>query len=82
MTIRNNRFIECDLVFNPASRVPDLPVHQNIRIENNYFEKAGISGHHVRDLTITGNRFSDQVAVSLHDCQATKVENNVPGAKK
>jgi len=77
MTIRNNHFIDCDIVFNPASKVPGQAVHQNIRIEGNYFEKAGISGHHVRALTITNNRFSDQVSVNLHDCQQTKVENNI-----
>lgn len=82
MTIRNNHFIECDLVLNPASKVPGLPVHENIRIKDNYFEKASISGHHVKNLRITGNRFSDQVRVSLNDCRETMIKNNVPQATK
>jgi len=77
MTIRNNRFIECDIVFNPASTVAGLPVHQNIRIENNYFEHAGISAHHVQDVTVTGNRFAGKVSVNLKDCRGTNIENNL-----
>lgn len=58
MTLRNNRFIGCGIQINPQSKSPspDEPVHQNIRITDNFFDGAGISAHHVRGLTITGNR--------------------------
>lgn len=58
MTLRNNRFIGCGIKINPESRSesPDEQVHQNIHILNNFSDGAGISAHHVRGLTITGNR--------------------------
>jgi hypothetical protein len=62
----------CD---NPANPLPIAifvetsaaePVHENIRIENNRFEEgAGISAHHVKGLTIRGNR-TDRGPLPLH----------------
>lgn len=58
MTVRDNRFIGCGIQINPQAKStnPGEPVHQNIRILDNFFDGAGISAHHVKGLTITGNR--------------------------
>ncbi len=59
LTIRKNTFIGCGISINPQSHSTDPaePVHENIRIEDNVFkEGAGISAHHVKGLTITGNK--------------------------
>lgn len=58
MTLSGNRFIGCNVEINPQSKStnPEEPVHENIRITGNYFDGAGISAHHTRGLTITGNR--------------------------
>jgi hypothetical protein len=59
MTIRGNTFIGCGIAINPQSHSanPAEPVHENIRIVDNVFsEGAGITAHHVKGLTIVGNR--------------------------
>ena len=66
LTIRNNTFIASGIELNPQVRSGELPVHENIRIENNLFlEGAGISAHHVKHLTITGNR-SETGTIPIH----------------
>ena len=56
--IRGNTFIECDVVVNPALKTisADEPIHENIRIIGNNFDRAGVSAMGARNLTITGNR--------------------------
>jgi hypothetical protein len=80
MTIRGNKFIGCGLEINPhtTSRQPD-PVHENIRILDNYFDGSGISAHHVKGLTIIGNRSATPpLPINLRDCtDVTKEKNDV-----
>jgi len=59
MIIRGNTFVGCGISINPQSHSGSAsePVHENIRIQDNVFkEGAGISAHHVKGLTITGNQ--------------------------
>lgn len=82
LTIRDNRFIGCGILFNPASSVPGKPVHRNIRIQGNYFEDAEVGGHHVEDITVTGNRFSKEVRVRFTNSKNVKVEGNTANRKE
>lgn len=67
--IASNRFIECAepvIAISPenASVNPSQPVHQNIRIVDNYFGLTGtkaISAKSVNDLVIRGNSFSSSI---------------------
>jgi hypothetical protein len=56
--IRGNTFIECDVCVDPAveSVKPEEPIHENIRIIDNDFVRAGVNAVGARNLTITGNR--------------------------
>ena len=56
--IRGNTFIECGVFVDPAieSASPDEPIHENIRIIDNNFDRAGVNATGARNLTITGNR--------------------------
>jgi hypothetical protein len=87
MILRNNTFIGCGIEINPASRSqkPEEPVHENIRIENNRFEEgAGISAHHVKGLTITGNQTTG-ATLPIHTnatCTDVKIEGTVTNAKE
>jgi hypothetical protein len=80
MTIRHNRFIHCGISINPRTRSndPNEPVHENIRIENNFFQQAGITAKSTRGLTITGNSSPDgNLTVSADSsCSEVKLENN------
>lgn len=65
VTIRGNRFIGCGepvIRIAPENRSakPEEPVHENIRVLDNFFQCGGnaISAKSVRGLTIAGNRFS------------------------
>ena len=85
LTIRNNRFIECAnpaVWINPHVLAPGEPVHESIRIENNYFAGSGVSAHDAKGLSVTGNRFSGGVSVSTSKCVDAKIENNTPNAKE
>ena len=78
LIIRNNRFIQCGqngspvICLNPhnSNSDPSLPVHENIRILDNYFDGGGISAKCIKGLTIVGNQFSAKTvagnAISLH----------------
>lgn len=86
LTLRGNHFIQCG---NPVVWVhphnhnndPALPVHQNIRIENNIFDGGGISATSVQGLTVVGNRFTGRVAVNTAACTQVKIESNVQQSK-
>ncbi len=86
MVIRNNRFIACGIEINPetSSNNPAEPVHENIRIERNFFDGGGISAKSVRGLAITGNR-SPGGSIPLHlqpSCSEVTQENNAAKAVK
>lgn len=79
LTIRDNRFIGCGIRIKPENRSsdPDQPVHENIRIEDNYFEGAGVSAKSVRGLTVRGNRTPDgKLSVNHSACTGVTEEDN------
>jgi Right handed beta helix region len=80
--IRGNTFNECGIFVDPAieSASPDEPIHENIRIIDNNFDRAGVSAMGARNLTITGNRSaSGALPIKIHDsCTEVKIENNGP----
>jgi hypothetical protein len=86
MVIRNNRFIGCGIAIGPQthSRKPEEWVHENIRIENNFFDGGGVSAENVKGLTVTGNRSpSGNFGVNIGtSCTEVKVENNKTLAQK
>jgi hypothetical protein len=86
MTLRGNRFIGCGIEINPQTRSndPDEPVHENIRIEGNFFDGAGISAKSTRNLVITRNRFSAATsAIQIQDsCSKVTIESNETGASR
>ena len=86
LMVRGNHFIGCGVEINPMSKSadPEEPVHENIRIENNFFAGAGVSAHHVRGLSITGNR-SPGGSIPLRlapTCTQVKAEGNDAKAEK
>jgi hypothetical protein len=86
MIIRNNKFIACGIEINPQTRStsPAEPVHENIRIQDNFFDGGGISAKSVRGLTLTGNR-SPGGAIPLHlqpSCSEVTQENNAEKASQ
>ena len=81
MTIRNNRFLSCGISIDPQSAGSTEPVHENIRIVDNYFEGSGIHAKGTRGLVITGNRFSGGVSIGITHCEEVRNENNVANAK-
>ncbi len=78
--IRGNTFNECGVFVDPAieSASADEPIHENIRIIDNYFDRAGVSAMGVRNLTITGNRSAGGlVPINLDpSCTDVTVRNN------
>jgi len=80
MEIRHNTFINCGISINPQthSNDPNEPVHENIRIENNFFKGAGISAKGTKGLLITGNTSPDgKIGIKLApSCSGVKMENN------
>ena len=87
LTLRNNKFVGCGepvVYINPRNRneTPDLPVHENIRIEGNTFEGGGISAKSVKGLMVNDNRFtSGQIPLSVTACVDVLVTNNITGFK-
>ena len=91
VTIRGNRFIKCG---EPVIRImpenhtaePGEPIHQNIRILDNWFDLTGnsaISAKSTRGLTITGNRFSSaKLPIRTNACTEVIIGNNPVGAKE
>jgi hypothetical protein len=82
MLLKGNRFIGCSIEITPHTETPAVPVHENIRIENNYFDGGGVSAHSVGGLSVTGNRFSGAKLISAPNCRDVNVENNTTNAKE
>ena len=80
MVIRGNTFLGCGIDINPHTRSakPEEPVHENIRITDNYFDAAGVTAKSVKGLTVTGNRSpGGDIQIRLDPtCTETQVENN------
>jgi hypothetical protein len=79
MTIRNNSFIGCGIEINPQNKPAkaEEPVHENIRIEGNFFDGSGVSAKSVKGLTIINNRStSGKIPVRSNACTDVKTENN------
>jgi len=80
MQISGNTFLGCGIDINPQTKSakPDEPVHENIRITDNYFDGAGMSAKSVKRLTVTGNSSpGGPIPIRLEPtCTETKVENN------
>ena len=85
MTIRGNRFIGCHIEINPHTRPGsgDQPVHENIRILDNFFDGGSITARNVKGLTIIGNRFSSSQPPVITTPHSTdlKIENNQASPK-
>jgi hypothetical protein len=88
LTVRNNVFVDCAepvIHINPQNSASNasLPVHQNIRIENNRFEGGGIRARSVEGLEITGNTFtSTHLPLSTDTCSAVRISDNLTGMPK
>lgn len=88
VTIRGNKFIQCGgpvIRIAPENRTanPEEPVHENIRILDNFFDGDGVSAKSVKGLTITGNRFtSKSLPVRQTACTDVVIENNKLDAKE
>lgn len=82
LTVRGNQFIGCGIHINPQTRTPEQPVHENIRILDNYFEGSGIEAKATRGLTITGNRFSGKPSINTHHCQDVVTGRNSSAAAR
>lgn len=79
LLIRNNKFVGCGIEIKPhtVGKSTGLPVHENIRIENNVFDGGDISAKLVKGLTITGNtKLKGKFSIRQHDCTDVKIENN------
>ena len=80
MLIRNNTFIGCGLDINPQTRSANRrkPVHENIRIEGNFFDGGSVSARSVKGLTVTGNRSpGGSVGVNIaSSCSEVNVGDN------
>ena len=59
-------------------------MHENIRIENNFFDGAGVSAKSVRGLTVTGNRTpGGSLPVSAApSCSEVTVKDNAAKSKE
>ena len=85
VTIRNNHFVECGIQITPQthSNNPDEWVHENIRIEGNFFENASLYAKNVKGLTISGNRFTAKsLPLEQKACTDVVIEKNKFEAKE
>ena len=85
MTIRNNTFIGCGIQISPQNKSvkAEEPVHENIRIEGNFFDDGGISAKSVRGLTIVNNRSpTGSLFIHTNACTDVKAENNAGKARE
>ena len=86
MTIRNNKFIGCGIEINPhtESNKPEEWVHENIRIEGNFFDGGGVSAQGVKGLTVVGNRApAGSVPINVApSCTDVKAEANGQKSKE
>lgn len=78
LTLRQNTFLGCGVHIAAQTKVQSEPVHENILIENNTFKNGKISARSVKNLTIAGNRFSEdpKSAIRISDCELVKTEGN------
>ena len=90
VTIRGNRFIKCGepvIRIMPENRLaePGEPVHQHIRILENWFDLTGkdaVSAKSTQGLVVRGNRFSSaELPVHTRACTEVSIEDNQLGAK-
>jgi hypothetical protein len=91
VTIRGNRFLRCAepvIAIAPENHTarPEDPVHQNIRILDNYFELTGrsaVAARSVEGLVIQGNRFSArQLPVQTNACTQVTISENELGVSE
>jgi hypothetical protein len=85
MVLRDNRFVGCGVEINPhtSASQPEAPVHQNIRIEGNRFEDAGISARSVEGLAILDNRSAaGPLPVRTNGCVKVTMSGNQPLAQE
>ena len=80
LLIRGNTFLGCGITINPqtSSENPAEPVHENIRIMDNFFDGASVCAKSVKGLTVTGNRSpGGTIPIRLEpSCTETDVKNN------
>ncbi len=87
LLITHNRFIGSGIDIHPGcgSLNKDAPVHENIRIIDNYFDHADIGASRTRNIRVTGNRsLSGKINISLdpHTCsETTECNNDVAGSE-
>ena len=80
VTIRGNRFLDCAdpvVSINPENQTAKVtePVHENIRILDNWIEKGGIQARSVKGLEVRGNHFEgDSNPVVLDSCSDVTVD--------
>jgi len=81
----SNQFINCGIEINPRthSENPGEAVHENIRIEGDFFNDSGISARNVKGLKVIGNRFSNPtLPLQVKACTDLEIERNLFGAKQ
>jgi len=91
VTIRDNRFIKCAspvIAIAPENTEarPGAPVHENIKITDNFFDLAGpcaVAARSVEGLVIQGNRFSSpDLPVQTTACTGVKILENRLGVSE
>jgi hypothetical protein len=79
--IRKNKFINCGIEVgaNVKDMKPEEPIHENIRIVDNYFENGEIHIKGTKGVTVTNNTaLNNPLRINLDkSCTETKVENNM-----
>lgn len=80
LLIENNTFIGCGISIeaNIKERKPESPVHENIRIVGNSFERGAISAKSVQGMVVSGNRSKPgELKINVEaSCTQVKIENN------
>jgi hypothetical protein len=80
VVIRKNKFVRCGIEVgaNVKDMKPEEPIHENIRIVDNYFENGEIHIKGTRGVTVTDNTsLNNPLRVNLDkSCTDTQVENN------
>jgi hypothetical protein len=91
VTIKGNRFLHCAepvIAIAPENRTakPEEPVHENIRIVDNYFALNGhsaVSARSTQNLRIENNRFSaSELPVQTTACTGVTTANNQFGIQE
>ncbi|MCX6938979.1 MAG: right-handed parallel beta-helix repeat-containing protein [Verrucomicrobia bacterium] len=80
LLIKNNRFVACGIVIAAAIKVndPKAPVHENVRIVGNTFERGEIKVKSVKGLVVTDNTSTpDALRVTVDpSCSEVVIEKN------